>query len=85
MEQYEKLELIGEGAYGKVYKGKDIKTGKLVALKKTSQDMSEDGVPSSTLREVSLLKKLGESKNIVKLIAVEHVEENEKRCVYLVR
>jgi serine/threonine protein kinase len=35
MDQYEKLEKIGEGTYGKVYKAKDINSGKLVALKKT--------------------------------------------------
>jgi hypothetical protein len=35
MDQYEKLEKIGEGTYGKVYKAKCQKTGQLVALKKT--------------------------------------------------
>ena len=35
MENYEKIEKIGEGTYGKVYKAKDKTTGKLVALKKT--------------------------------------------------
>lgn len=35
MENYEKLEKIGEGTYGKVYKAKDRTTEKLVALKKT--------------------------------------------------
>lgn len=35
MDQYEKLEKIGEGTYGKVYKAKEKNTGKLVALKKT--------------------------------------------------
>lgn len=35
LEQYEKLEKIGEGTYGKVYKAKDKRNGKLVALKKT--------------------------------------------------
>ena len=35
MDQYVKLEKIGEGTYGKVYKAKEKNTGRLVALKKT--------------------------------------------------
>ena len=35
MDAYEKLEKVGEGTYGKVYKAKDRNTGALVALKKT--------------------------------------------------
>lgn len=139
MENYEKIEKIGEGTYGKVYKAKDKTTGKLVALKKTRLEvrrcllhtnqpqqgwgeavvlllagdatmqhrhtcahtvaashcahalssqlstlrstlldgcehcvlrcavqMEEEGVPSTTLREVSLLKMLSESNHIVK-------------------
>jgi serine/threonine protein kinase len=34
-DNYEKLEKIGEGTYGKVYKAKDKTTGRMVALKKT--------------------------------------------------
>jgi len=84
MDQYEKLEKIGEGTYGKVYKAKDINSGKLVALKKTRLEMEEEGVPSTTLREISLLQMLNESNHIVKLLSVEHTEENNKPCLYLV-
>jgi serine/threonine protein kinase len=35
VDNYQKLEKIGEGTYGKVYKAKDKNTGHLVALKKT--------------------------------------------------
>ena len=41
MEQYEKLEKIGEGTYGKVYKARERNTGKLVALKKTRLEVSD--------------------------------------------
>ncbi len=76
--------------------------------------MEEEGVPSTTLREISLLKMLSESNHIVKCVArqpalasplrqllftsrllllhacrrlmsVEHTEENNKPCLYLVR
>lgn len=41
MDQYEKLEKIGEGTYGKVYKAREKNTGKLVALKKTRLEVSK--------------------------------------------
>jgi len=38
MENFQKLEKIGEGTYGVVYKAKYVKSGKLVALKKIRLD-----------------------------------------------
>lgn len=78
MERYEKLEKVGEGAYGKVYKAIDRVTGQLVALKKSRLEMDEEGVPPSSLREVALLQMLSHSLYVVRLLSVEHVLDNKK-------
>ena len=56
IEKYEKLEKLGEGTYGVVYKGKHKETGELVAIKKIRLEKEDDGVPSTAIREISLLK-----------------------------
>jgi serine/threonine protein kinase len=38
MDNFQKIEKIGEGTYGIVYKAKDLLTGKMVALKKIRLD-----------------------------------------------
>ncbi|XP_074578098.1 cyclin-dependent kinase B1-1-like isoform X1 [Curcuma longa] len=61
MDDYQKLEKIGEGAYGKVYKAQDKKTGQLVAIKKSRLQMDAEGIHRTTLREISLLQYLSQS------------------------
>ncbi len=63
--KYEKLMKIGEGAYGAVYKARDLTSNRLVALKITKFDIDDEGFPSTTLRELSILKTLNHP-NIVK-------------------
>jgi cyclin-dependent kinase 1 len=41
-----------------VYKGKHKETGELVAIKKIRLEKEDDGVPSTAIREISLLKNL---------------------------
>lgn len=53
------------GTYGVVYKGKNKKTNKLVALKKIRLESEDEGVPSTAVREISLLKEL-QHPNIVR-------------------
>ncbi|XP_078038239.1 cyclin-dependent kinase 2 [Augochlora pura] len=69
MDDFVKIEKIGEGTYGVVYKAKDKLTGKLVALKKIRLETESEGVPSTAIREISLLRKLTHP-NIVRLFDV---------------
>lgn len=66
MEDFVKLEKIGEGTYGVVFKGRNRKTNEIVALKKIRLESEEEGVPSTAIREISLLKEL-QHPNIVLL------------------
>jgi len=58
LERYERQEKLGEGTYGIVYKCRDLVTGQMVALKKIRLEKEDDGVPSTAIREISLLKGL---------------------------
>ncbi|XP_074703036.1 cyclin-dependent kinase 3-like isoform X3 [Strix aluco] len=70
-EAFHKVEKIGEGTYGVVYKARNKHTGQLVALKKIRLDSGTEGVPSTAIREISLLKEL-KHPNIVRLLDVIH-------------
>ncbi|KAM6956692.1 cyclin-dependent kinase 1 [Aplochiton taeniatus] len=69
MEDYLKIEKIGEGTYGVVYKGRHKSTGQIVAMKKIRLESEEEGVPSTAVREISLLKEL-QHPNVVRLLDV---------------
>jgi hypothetical protein len=62
---YTVKEKIGEGTYGVVYKAEDnLHNKRLVALKKIRLESEEEGIPSTAIREVSILREL-KHENIV--------------------
>jgi len=67
LSQYQKKGKLGEGTYGKVYLAQDRITKEHVAMKKMILETEEEGIPSTAIREISLLKELSDHPNIVKL------------------
>lgn len=82
-EKFEKLEKIGQGAYGTVYKTRRKDSKDVLALKqiklKPSDNSGDEGIPCSSLREIAALKNLSHP-NILKLQEVIHTDA----CLYLV-
>ena len=50
-----------------MYKARDISSGEVVALKKIRLEAEDEGVPSTAIREISLLKELRDE-NVVKCV-----------------
>ena len=69
--KYIRTTKLGEGTYGVVYRAKDQKGQEIYALKKIRLQAEEEGIPSTAIREISLLKELNHI-NIVKLYEVLH-------------
>mmetsp|Transcript_45220 Transcript_45220/g.61335 ORF Transcript_45220/g.61335 Transcript_45220/m.61335 type:complete len:103 (+) Transcript_45220:157-465(+) len=67
------MEKLGAGTYGVVYRARDKVTNEIVALKKIKLEKEDDGVPSTAIREISLLKGL-KHPNIVELKEVLYTE-----------
>ena len=74
LEKYVKMEKVGEGTYGVVYKSRNKETQELVALKKIRLENEDEGIPSTAIREISILKQL-KHPNIVELKDLIHGEK----------
>ena len=72
--------VIGSGTYGKVFKGLNVYTKGLVALKRIRMEGERDGFPVTAVREIKLLQSL-RHKNIVNLQEVM-VEKNDCFMVF---
>ncbi|KAG8917468.1 Cyclin-dependent kinase catalytic subunit [Tulasnella sp. 417] len=92
MENYVRLEKPGEGSpliailtgkirvYGVVYKAPDVSKNKIVAMKKIRLEAEDEGVPSTPIREISLLIELDDP-NIVSLLDIVH-DDNKLFLVF---
>lgn len=74
--------IIPVGTYGVVYKAKDLKNGgRIVALKKIRLEAEDEGVPSTAIREISLLKEMSDP-NIVRLLNIVHADGHKLYLVF---
>ena len=53
-----------------VFRAKDTNTNSIVALKKIKLENEDEGVPSTAMREISILKELQPHPNIVQYLHV---------------
>eukprot|EP00759_Apiculatamorpha_spiralis_P028501 PhF_6_TR31110/c0_g1_i1/m.45517 len=90
-ERFKKIEKLGEGTYGVVYKCEDLQEGVIVALKRVRLEAEDNGVPSTAIREIALLRTLRHP-NIVSLrdivtdnsklfLVFECLHQDLKRCL----
>ncbi|KAK7313269.1 hypothetical protein VNO77_37897 [Canavalia gladiata] len=71
----EVIEAIAEGGYGRVFRCRDVNTGRILAMKQIMIFGVSQGVPSSVIREVSILQELNHI-NVVSLVKVT-IENNK--------
>ena len=79
LSKYVKIDKVGEGTYGVVYKCQNKYTKAYVALKKIRLENEDEGIPSTAIREISILKQM-HHQNIIKLIEII----NGEKKLYLV-
>lgn len=70
------------GTYGVVYKARDLThPTRIVALKKIRLEAEDEGVPSTAIREISLLKEMNDP-NIVRLLNIVHADSSKLYLVF---
>ncbi|KAK6200355.1 uncharacterized protein RJT21DRAFT_121249 [Scheffersomyces amazonensis] len=77
---FDRVQQVGEGTYGKVYKAKNNITNEFVALKKLRLETEREGFPITSIREIKLLQSC-DHENIVGLLEMM-VESNQIYMVF---
>ncbi|OEL35592.1 putative serine/threonine-protein kinase [Dichanthelium oligosanthes] len=81
LDSFEKIGKVGQGTYSSVYKARDFKTGKFVALKKVRFVSVDPESVRFMAREILVLRKLNHP-NIIKLEGI--IASSVSRSLYLV-
>ena len=70
-EKYEKIEMIGRGAYADVYRAKNISTGEYVAIKEIKKIKIEN---KTILNEIEIMKKLKSENSVLLIETIETLD-----------
>ncbi|KAI7856111.1 kinase-like domain-containing protein [Circinella umbellata] len=73
--KYQKTAKVGEGAYAVVYRGTQLDTNRMVAIKKIKMGQFKDGLDLTAIREVKYLQELNHP-NVIELIDVFSHKKN---------
>lgn len=55
VDEFERMDVLGEGVYGVVHRAKDKATGEIYALKRVKLEKEREGFPLTSLREINIL------------------------------
>ena len=78
--EYIAVERLGKGTYGTVYKAKIRGKDFYVAIKKIKNEMDDEGIPSTALREIAILKKM-KHPNVVNVQGIAFNNNNIELCL----
>ena len=83
--EYQAVERLGKGTYGTVYKARKKGCDKFFAIKKIKNELDNEGIPSTALREIAILKKM-KNPNVVNVEGIafnkKHIELCLEYCKY---
>lgn len=77
---YSKDKKVGEGTYAVVYVGKQIESGRRIAIKEIKTGLFKDGLDMSAIREVKYLQEL-RHRNVIELMDVFMSADNNLNLV----